>query len=983
MRLGVANGHPKSRAQDLLGYLLWSDDFPRAYRLYPAHLLATWLRKPTRWKLATKTATVISILFLGAILTVGVASMHSFREQLMNVLIDDQNTLVERIADNLDQKLLALQRALALSAIEITEADIASSDAAQRYLDTNTGLYAAVDRSTFLFTAEGIALAERPYRANRRGEDASERAYIRDTIRTQQSVISEPFVTNVGDWNMVLVVTTPVFAKDGRMAGILSGSLGLTRPGMLGNIAKTVIGETGYLYIVTASGKLIMHPDRARLSQRAFPPLVNPLFERAIAGYEGTEEAVDSNGRKALVSYRRVPSSNWIVAAVYPKDEAFVAVHDLVWRFVTFLMMACVLVVAAVWALTRYLMRPLVSLTHHLTTYSAAEARIAPLTGDTGSGEIRALRNAFNRLTSRLHEREDVLIETMHKYQLITENSTDLITNHARDGTMTFASPVSASILGIPHGDLIGHSLCEFVHPDDFDIVRTAVAEVIQRDALPTIIYRARHVDHHYVWLETTLRLMKSTAGEETQKILGISRDISDRRRMEERLHDLVRTDHLTMLPNRFLLGERFANALAQARREDSLLAMLMIDIDRFKTINDTLGHGMGDALLKLVGSALKSCIRDCDTLARWGGDEFVLLLPGLRDSSVALEVAERCLAALKQPFSVNGQILHISGSVGISLSPDSSAGSDMLLENADTAMYKAKGRGGDCVIMYSSDMSAGARGRLLMENALFHAIERNELLLHYQPLIAAKTGQLAGVEALLRWQHPEHGLVPPGEFIPIAEETGLIDTIGEWVLRTACAQMNDWYSRGLPRIPVSVNLSSRQLRQESLASTITKVLADTNFDPRDLELELTESFLMDDVARSKSILAELKSLGVTIALDDFGTGYSSLSHLTGFPLDTLKIDRAFVSELMTSNANASIVRATIGLAKGLSLKTVAEGVETRSQADFLSKLGCDALQGFLFAPPMAPEAFLAFAKARRANLLAARATREVAETIS
>ena len=902
--------------------------------------------------------------------------MHSFREQLMNVIIAEQDTLVDRIADNLDQKLLALQRALALSAVDITEGDIASSDAAQRYLDTNTGLYAAFDRSTFLFSAEGIVLAERPFRPNRRGNNATDRAYINDTIRTRQSVVSQPFLSNTGDENMVMVVTTPVFAKDGRMIAILTGSLGLTHPGMLGKISKTVIGKTGYLYIVTADGKLIMHPDRTRLSQIAFSPRANPLFDRALKGFEGTEQTVDSNGREAFVSYQLVPSSSWIVGGVYPKDEAFSAIDDLVWRFVGFLLLAWVLVVVSVWVLTRYLMRPLVLLTHHLATYTAAEARIAPLPGDTGSGEIRELRSAFNRLTSRLHDREDAVIETMHKYQLITENSTDLITNHAPDGTITFASPVSASILGIPHGDLLGHALCEFVHPEDACIVRAAVVEAVHNDALPTIIYRVRHADQHYVWFETTLRVMKSAAGEETQKILCISRDISDRRRMEERLHHLARTDHLTMLPNRFVLDERFADGLAQSRLDGSLLAMLMIDIDRFKKINDTLGHGTGDALLKQVASTLKSCVRDGDTLARWGGDEFVLLLPGLEDATVALTIAERCLIALKQPLNVEGQTIHISASIGVSLSPDSNAGADMLLENADTAMYKAKARGGDCMIMYSPDMSAGARSRLLMENALFHAVERNELLLHYQPLISATTGRLAGVEALIRWQHPEYGLVPPGEFIPIAEETGLIDAIGEWVLRTACTQMNEWYGRGLPKISISVNLSSRQLRKECFAATIKKVLADTGFDPENLELELTESFLMEDVARSKSILEELKSLGVTIALDDFGTGYSSLSYLKGFPLDTLKIDRTFIAELMTSEANASIVRATIGLAKGLRLKTVAEGVETREQVDFLVKHGCDVLQGYLFARPMEPQAFLSFAQASHTYLLSKRSLR-------
>jgi diguanylate cyclase (GGDEF)-like protein/PAS domain S-box-containing protein len=926
------------------------------------------LLRLSRATLATRIASAISVLFLTTMLAVGAASLHAFRTQLMNVMIAEQNTLVERIADNVDQKLLALRRVLSLSANEITEADMASSEAAQRYLNGNTGLYAAVDRAVFLFSPQGILLAERP-RLGLRGEDFSWRAYIKDTIRTRQPIISEPYLTIVGDGNTVLAMTMPVFAKDGRMVGILTGVIGLTHPGMLGNIARTVIGKTGYVYIVTGDGKLVMHPDRTRLSQAAFAPQSNPLFDRVLAGFEGTEETLDASGREAFVSYKRVPTSNWIVAAVYPKDEAFFAVNDLLLYFVEFLLVACVIVVAAIWVLTRHTMRPLVSLTRHLTDCTAKE-EIAPLAGDKGSGEIRALTTAFNRLTARVNEREDALVESMQRYQLITENSTDLITRHTPEGVITYASPVAAHVLGVAHTALVGRSLFEFVHLDDFAIVRAAFAEAMRAKALPTIIYRMRHADQHYVWFETTLRQMKGAAGEETMKLLCISRDISDRKQMEERLYDLVRTDHLTTLPNRFLLDERFVGGLAQARREGSQLAMLMIDIDRFKNINDTLGHGMGDALLKVAGARLKSCIRECDTLARWGGDEFVLLLPGLQDAATSVTVAHRCLRALKEPFVVDGQGLHVTASIGISLSPDSSAEAETLLKNADTAMYKAKARGGDCYVIYSADMSAGARSRLSMENALFHAVERSELLLHYQPFVSARTGRLAGVEALLRWQHPDYGLVSPAQFIPIAEETGLIDSIGEWVLHSACRQMDRWYQRGLPRIAISVNVSSRQFRQDSLANTIKAVLDDTGFDPKLLELELTESVLMDDIDRSKTILSELKALGVSIALDDFGTGYSSLSYLKGFQLDSLKIDRTFIAELTTSEATASIVRATIGLGKGLRLRTIAEGVETRAQADYLVAQGCDVLQGFLFARPMEPAAFLSFATAAHTYLL-------------
>ncbi|HUH93479.1 MAG TPA: EAL domain-containing protein [Casimicrobiaceae bacterium] len=933
--------------------------------------LQTLKQRAARSTLATRTSSATSLLFLIAILALGTAALYSFRAQLLDIMIADQNTLLERVADNIDQKLLAVQKALVASANDVDGSDVASSDKAQRYLDRNTGLFAAVDRSTFLFTPQGHELAERPYRPNRRGLDASFRAYIRDTIRTQRPVISEPFVTNVGDNNMVLVLTTPVFDGDGHFIAILTGSIGLTNPGMLGNVAKTVIGKTGYLFIVTGDGKLIMHPDRARLSQPAFAPGTNPLFDRALNGFEGTGESVMPDGREALITYKRVPSSNWIVAAVYPKDEAFAATNQLIWRFVASLFFACIVVVAAVWLLTSFLMRPLLSLTRHLAHYTDPQERLTPLAGDPnrGSGEIRALTSAFNRLTKRLCEREDALIETMRSYQLITENSTDLITKHTPDGTITFASPVAHSVLGLEPEDLIGHSLVEFVHPEDYEVVRVALGVAIHTETPPTVVYRARHHAQHHVWFETTLRLMPGAAGEAVE-ILCISRDISERKRMDERLHELARTDHLTSIPNRVMFSERFAGGLAQARREGSLLAMLMVDVDRFKNINDSLGHGTGDALLRLVADRLRASIRECDTLARWGGDEFAVLLPGLHHADTAVSVAQRCLQAVKEPLVLEGQNLHVTASIGISVSIDSSPEAETLLRNADVAMYRAKTHGGDCVVVYSEDMSKGGRSRLSMENALFHAIDRDELLLHYQPMISIRTGRLAGVEALIRWKHPERGLVAPGEFIPIAEETGLIGAIGEWALRAACRQMQSWYAKGLPRIGVSVNVSSRQFRQDSLAHTIRSVLEDTGFDAKLLELELTESLLMDEVEHSRTIIAELKALGVSIALDDFGTGYSSLSYLKGFQLDALKIDRTFTSEIMSSETTASIVRATIGLAKGLRLRSVAEGVETRAQADFLARNGCDVLQGFLFARPMDPDAFLSFALASHTYLL-------------
>ena len=361
--------------------------------------------------------------------------------------------------------------------------------------------------------------------------------------------------------------------------------------------------------------------------------------------------------------------------------------------------------------------------------------------------------------------------------------------------------------------------MLEFVHPDDHEAVRAAFSRSVRRAAQRTVVYRARHEDQHYVWLETTLKLMTSPEGEETSEILCISRNIADRKRMEERLYDLARTDHLTALPNRFLLEERFSGALAQARREGSLLAMLLIDIDRFKNINDTLGHGMGDSLLKLAASKLKSCIRECDTLARWGGDEFVLAAAG----AAGRGHGRRDRAAL--PRGAEAAVLRRRrGPARLGVDRRSAyrwtraLDAEAMLRNADTAMYKAKARGGDCMVMYSSEMSAGARSRLSMENALFQAIERNELRLHYQPQISARTGRLAGVEALIRWQHPDQGLVLPGSSSRSPRRPDSSHAIGEWVLNAACMQMSVMVpARDFRASPVAVNLSSRQFRQQPL----------------------------------------------------------------------------------------------------------------------------------------------------------------------
>ncbi|HEX6705031.1 MAG TPA: EAL domain-containing protein [Albitalea sp.] len=426
-----------------------------------------------------------------------------------------------------------------------------------------------------------------------------------------------------------------------------------------------------------------------------------------------------------------------------------------------------------------------------------------------------------------------------------------------------------------------------------------------------------------------------------------------DRRNAEERMAFLAQFDALTGLANRTLLLDRFVLTLAQARRHGWLAGVLFVDLDRFKVVNDTLGHAAGDALLGEVAARLKDCVRASDTVGRLGGDEFACVLSELSRPADAALVAEKVVRALSQPFMLDSEEVCVSASVGIGLYPTDGDDADTLLRHADTAMYRAKEEGRNGFQFYLPQMNDQALERLQLQAQLRNALERREFVLHYQPKASLASGEISGFEALLRWQHPVRGLVPPTQFIAILEDTGLIVPVGDWVVRTVCEQLVQWRAQGLAVRPVAVNLSARQFQQRNLDASIATILENTGVDGALLELELTESMLMTDPDAAVRMLANVRACGVRLSVDDFGTGYSSLSHLKRFPLDALKIDRAFIRDVITDPDDAAITVAIIGLARSLGLKVVAEGVETEAQLEFLRTHGCDEIQGYLFARPM------------------------------
>ncbi|WP_275099946.1 putative bifunctional diguanylate cyclase/phosphodiesterase [Sedimenticola hydrogenitrophicus] len=433
----------------------------------------------------------------------------------------------------------------------------------------------------------------------------------------------------------------------------------------------------------------------------------------------------------------------------------------------------------------------------------------------------------------------------------------------------------------------------------------------------------------------------------------SLEKQITIRKQAEKNLKHLAHHDTLTNLPNRLLLDARMEHAITHARRKQRRLALLFLDLDNFKLINDSLGHMTGDRLLQQVTQRLLSITREDDTIARLGGDEFVLLMEEVRDTADIISLAQKILDKLNERFEINGQSIFVGCSIGISLYPEDGDSAETLLKNADAAMYRTKDEGRNSYNFYTREMTASAYDRITLEGSLRRAIEKDELTVYYQPQKSLATGRYVGLEALVRWHHPEQGILPPGRFLPVAETTGLIVPLGNWVLKSACRQMVEWQRTGLPIDTVSVNLAGKQIRRDDLVESIASALDETGCRPEWLELEVTEGFIMSELHASIDALRQLRDMGVKLAIDDFGTGYSSLSYLKKLPINRLKIDRSFVQDLADDNDDAAIVKAIVSLGHSLQLEIVAEGVETPYQENYLRQLGCEMGQGYLYSQPL------------------------------
>jgi diguanylate cyclase (GGDEF)-like protein/PAS domain S-box-containing protein len=587
-----------------------------------------------------------------------------------------------------------------------------------------------------------------------------------------------------------------------------------------------------------------------------------------------------------------------------------------------------------------------------------------PDTPLNNSDELAQVTEAINQMRDRLSDdlkRQERDEKEIRKFSKAIEQSPSSVLICDRKWQIEYANQKFTQLTGYDlksivgkHPGVLGDDIT--AHRESRQLWQSIRLQVQRVGVWQGEVNSARRNGERF-WEQLIVTPIKDSDGEATGYLI-LGEDISIRKRYEQQLLRQANYDILTGLPNRMLALDRLKLALAQARRENTLVGVMFLDLDNFKHINDTLGHDAGDNLLIEAARRISSCLRGTSTVARLGGDEFLVILPGLTDVEASTQVAQRILATFEPPYLLNGQEVFVTTSIGIAIFPYDSDNSGMLLQHADAAMYQAKNKGKSAYAVFAPEMTEISHERLQMESLMRRALEQQEFELYFQPIVRTDTGNLAFAEALLRWNNPSLGMVMPDRFIPLAEETGLITPIGEWVLRESCMAAKRWHEQTGLRIGISVNVSPRQFRDPFFVRTVMQALQQSGLDPELLELEITERLILDNTIETADILRELDESGIRLSVDDFGTGYSALSYLKSYPFDTLKIDKSFVQDVMKEEDDASLVKAIINMAHSLDLRVIAEGVEEEAQTHFLKEQGCDFSQGYFYSRPLPSEEF-------------------------
>lgn len=901
-----------------------------------------------RRSISTKLSTLLIVVVVASVMISGFASYFSmesiFDDDIKKTLISGASATSSIISNDFENHSITIKR-------------IAQSDALTAY--RNTADKHALEEFFLDYRQSFPVLSY----SNTAGQ---EEVKIINGERSHEyrNVVNNPNFSESEKIPNSLIVSPPLHCKElhelvihmsYRLASFSNPFIGYVRAAIplsyyYKRTSKINIGTRGFKVLLNSDNHILMTPDVSQQGREIDNTDTDSAFIQALKSQDEFYGRFKLIGEDSMVAVTTIPNLNWKAIVAMPMSE--IKENTLQLAKTHFVIGTLLMIVVSLIAIYvgKSMTKPLEILTR-VTTRIAKDGTLDEDVRWQSKDELGKLASAFNMMLGRLKLSQDELVSSRQELEDIIKSMAEALFVTDMDGKIIRTNPSAEEMLGYHSKELQEIHIYDLIS-ENHENIKAMVEEILTTDTpIPNIETKLTIRDGTTI----PVILSYSVLHDPSSKKLGmvcVAKDITENKRAEQHLNYLATHDPLTNLPNRTLFIDRLKQAMSRAPWHDRLLAVMFLDLDRFKKVNDTLGHHVGDVLLKEVAVRLMSCVRDGDTVSRFGGDEFVVMFNDVGKKSDVFHIAEKLINVINEPFILAGEKLVTTTSVGVSLFPTDGNDANMLLKNADTAMYRAKESGRNNYQLYTAAMNEKAEEQMRMEAAIRAGIDRNQFACYYQPQVSIETGKITGVEALVRWLHPEEGVVPPLNFLPLAEETGLIVPIGEQVLYQACHQAVEWQRAGLRPVVMHINISDRQFKHVNLPQLVTSVLDKTKLNPAYLGLELTEGILMDNVETAKETINELKQIGVTLSLDDFGTGYSSLGYLKTLSLDTLKIDRSFIKDIPNDNEDMAITRAVIQMGKSLGLEVVAEGVEDETQVSFLKGLGCETLQGFYFSRP-------------------------------
>ncbi len=909
-------------------------------------------QKLTFWRSLKTRVTVFTLtIFVTSLWALAFYASQMLREDMLRLLSEQQVSTASYLAEQVNDELTDRMAALKLIASQVDESLMNNPPALQARIEQHSILNILFNGGVFVTELNGVSIASAPRiveGVSRIGISYMNRDYMITALREGKPAIGKPVMGKLLQ-SPVFLMAVPIFDAQGKVTGALAGVINLGKPSFLDKVTQNRYGKTGgYLLVAPQHQLIVTGTDKSRI-MTDLPPLgANQFADASRTGFEGSLLGLTGVGAEALVSLRKIPIAAWYMVVMLPAEEVFLPIHIMQQNMLWITVLLTLLAGGLTWWMLRHELAPMLTTAKTLADLSTSNQHPQALPV-TRRDEVGELIGGFNRLLKTLALREEALqlaasvFSTSHEGILITD----------LNGNIVEVNDAFTHITGYSRNDILGKTpriLNSGRQSKDF--YAALWLDLNENGHWSGEVWNRRKNGEIYAEL-LTISTVKNTEGKALHYVALFS-DISEMKAHEQQLEHIAHYDALTNLPNRVLLADRLHQAMMHTQRHNQGLAVIYLDLDGFKAVNDNHGHDIGDQLLMVLATRMKQVLRESDTLARIGGDEFVAMLLDATDIKSSELMLNRLLAAAAQPVEISDLVLQVSASIGVTFYPQAEAvDADQLLRQADQAMYQAKLAGRNRFSVFDAEHDSSLRSHHESLDRIRLALEKQEFVLYYQPKVNMRTGSVVGSEALIRWQHPEKGLLPPSVFLPVIEDHHLAIAIGEWVIDTALTQMALWQQVGLD-IPVSVNVGARQLQQTDFVENLLTMLAShPNVKPSNLEIEVLETSALEDIAGVSQVIEACRNIGVRFALDDFGTGYSSLTYLRRLPVSVIKIDQSFVRDMLDDPDDLAILEGVLGLAAAFHREVIAEGVETIESGAMLLQLGCDLAQGYGIARPM------------------------------